>query len=333
MPLKNAKIYIGKYGGILVALILAFALINWFVILISGSVTTLDGYLHVSQSLHQNITLKFGAGLGLFCALLSIGKLNLIRWLSIFGFPVIFLYHLYILFLADYSSESWTLSFAGVITTTLIYLPGILSLPTLFRHSRSKPDSFLGFALAMLVIMLFQISSTLMPSSTFFTSPLLPAFVLILYPLICNNVLNIYWASACWETFLPNAGGIKGGIIFGIVGAAFYTFIQISPQITFISDLINSYLSNFGIVLLVSFLMQTVVRHRPRMFAKLINTIAWMIGCAVATIWKFESPENGIHALVAGIGAIILFFLCVIFIEEVVWSIKLLASGKRRSKT
>ena len=331
--IENAKIYIGRYGGVLVALILAFALINWFVILISGSVATIDRYLHVGQTLRQGFTLKFGAGLGLFCTLLSIGKLNLIRWLSLFGFPVIFLYHLYMIFSADYSSESWTISFAGVITTILVYLPGILSLPTLFRHSRSRADSFLGFALAMLVIMLFQISSALMSTSLFFVFSIFSILVLIIYPLICNNSLNIYWASACWETYLPNVEGIKGGIIFGIMGVAFYTFIQISPQITFIADLINSYLSNFGIVLLVSFLMQSVIRHRPRTLAKLLNTVAWLIGCVVATIWKFESPENGIQALVAGIMAIVLFFLCVIFVEEVVWSIKLLSSGKRRSKT
>ena len=324
--IENARIHIGKFGAILVAGILALSLINWFVILINGSITTLNQHFDLGSFWNQGASLRIGAAIGLLCALFSIGKLNLIRWLSIFGFPVIFLYYLWMLFSADYSSESWSVSSITVITTILIYLPGVMNLPTIFRHSRSKADSFLGFALMMLMISFFQISSVLTPVSAYFIHPLFTAFALITYSLLCNNLTNIYFASACWETFMPNTEGIRGGVIFGLIGVLLFTLIKISPQTNLLFDLTNSYLSNFVIVFLVSFLSHAVIRHRPIYFAKIINTIAWIIGCVAATIFKLENHESGIYSLISGIGFILLFYLIIIFIEEVIWSTKTLKS-------
>lgn len=334
----NAKVYIGKYGGILVAIVLAFSLMNWFVLLISGSVKTLSQYFPTVKLSHQDLAIRFGAALGFFISLLSLGKLNLIKWLSIVGFPVIFLYHVYIIFYADYSAEKWAISFTGVITTILVYLPGIMNLPTIFRHSRSRADSFLGFALMMIVVIIFQIASVLTPIPELFNtessyiSLVIASLVLIIYPLICNNLLNIYLASACWETFLPRSSDEKGGVVFGLVGTAVYAFVQILTPISYINDLINLYLSNFCIVLLVSFIIQTVIRHRPRMFGRVINSIAWLLGCVVTTIWRIQDHHTEIQTLLIGIGAISLFFLGIIFIEEVIWSVKTVLS-KRSSKT
>ncbi|MBS0626376.1 MAG: hypothetical protein JSS32_10030 [Verrucomicrobia bacterium] len=327
--IENASIYVGKYGGVIIAVILAFSLMSWFVFLISGTVKTLDHNLHLENFFSQNIIVRFGAGLGVLCALLSIGKINIIKWLSLFGFPIVFGCHLYAFFRGDYSSVDLNISLAGVVTTILVYLPGIMTIPTVFRHSRSKADSFLGFSLTMIVIIIFQISGVFMPNSLFtehgMAFSIFLTLFLIVYPLICNNLLNIYLASACWDTFMTQSGGVKGSVLFGLFGAAFYTFIQISPPINFVNDLMNSCLSNFGIVLLISFLVETVIKHRPRRLARLMNLIAWLIGCLAAAIWKIKNPWDGIEELFVGAGAIALFYLCLIFVEEMAWSIRMLA--------
>jgi len=327
--IENVKIYLGKYGAIFMWLILIVSLINWFVLQINAVIPSIGIYFGEEQ---KGSLVRLGAGIGLFITLLSIGGIRLIKRLTVTTSPFIFCYYIYAIIQSDYSIssiDSWGLSIPSIISTILILLPGSINLPTLFRHSRSKADSYLGLTLMVLLISFFEISTIWMKFTdngnivylgskySFFS---IATLVFIILTLIYINLLNIYFASACWETYVPRFEGAKGYAIIGLMGTAAYTFIQIYTPLLFIEDLTNCYLASLGIVLLSACLTQIIVRHRPRKFEKAINGFCWFIGCVVSTSLVVQNVEDGIHPLLMGVGTSALVFLCIIFIEETTWS-------------
>lgn len=330
--IENAKTYIGKYGGVFVALVLIFAFLNWFVLIINYSISLLSGLLKLGWN--SGAYVRFGAALGLLTALLSVGNLKLMKRITTYSLPLLIAYQIYAMSSSDHSNvlkgQVWGLSFAGVVTSALMIFPGMINLPTVFRHSRSRSDSYLGLSLMMVLITFFEASFIWMPFSSSWEVRYVGSYfglfagitsAYIVFKLICTNLLNIYFASACWELFFPRFEGPKGHAIIGLLGTAAYTFIQISSPIEFIKDLTNCFLASLGLVLLFAFLTQIIVRHRPRTFEKTINGSSWFVGCLASTVSLIKAPTEGIHSLWVGIAASALFFLSIIFIEETVWSI------------
>lgn len=339
--IQNVREYLGKYGALLTALILIFAFLNWFVHHINTSVTILRNIFDFDSYGGKDLIVRLGAALGFFSALLVIGGIRFLKWMAVISLPGLFCYHLYAIFVSDYSipsQEGLGLSFFGIISAMLILLPGVINLPTFFRHSRSRADSYLALTLLTIFITFFEISSIWIRFSNFKqvfsqTGSYLIFFsgitaICIILTLTLANLLNIYFASAAWATFIPRFEGAKGHSIIGLLGTAAYTFIQISSPIYFFEDLANAYIATLGIVMLISFLIRLIVRHRPRTFEKTINGLSWLFGCAVATFLEIQNHDQGVYALLSGVCASSLFFLAIIFIEETVWSARKILADK-----
>jgi purine-cytosine permease-like protein len=143
----------------------------------------------------------------------------------------------------------------------------------------------------------------------------------LLFKLLSTNLLNIYFASACWESFAPKFEGAKGYAIVGLIGTAAYTFIQVYAPILFLEELANCYIASLGVVLLMAFLVRIVVRHRPRSYEQAINGFCWFIGCLAGTVMMIQSAQDGIEPVLFGVASSALVFLCVIFVEETVWAV------------
>ncbi|MDE3045859.1 MAG: hypothetical protein KGJ02_04360 [Verrucomicrobiota bacterium] len=326
--IQNVKDYLGKYGGMLTALLLLFAFLNWFVHQIHTSTTSLATLFHLELPQKRELLIRIGAVLGCLSALLAIGGIRLLKWAAVIALPLLMLYHFYAMFISSASISpplELGCSFVGVISAILILLPGVINLPTFFRHSLSRADSYLALTVMMFLISFFQVTSIWIQ----FTQPAIHSALFswttagyIVLTLVLVNLLNIYFASAAWETFIPRFEGAKGHAIIGLLGTAVYTFIQVSSPVYFFEDLANAYIATLGVVMLISFLVRTIVRHRPRTFEKLINGTCWLFGCVVATVMEMKSLGNGVNALLGGVGASSLFFLVVIFVEETVWSAK-----------
>jgi len=174
----------------------------------------------------------------------------------------------------------------------------------------------------ILFITAFQISSIWitfsLPPTINLNLILLTIFVVL--NLTCCNFLNIFLASACWEVIDPRFGGAKGLAIIGLFCTITYTFLQISTPVKFFQDLTNSYIATLGIVLLMAYLTRLIVTHRSRSYEQTINTITWLFGCAIATIYEIEHPLIGVKTLLVGVNASLLFFIAMIFIEETIWA-------------
>jgi len=332
--IENVKSYLGKAGGMLAALIFMFAFISWYGLQIYSSVFELSSFFSIDSDHQRNVMIRFGVACGLLAALLSIGGIRLIKWIAVISLPILFIYHFFSILSSDYSiTFKLDVSVPAIISSIFLLLPGMINLPTFFRHSRSRADSFLALTIMTLFITFFQISSIWMAfinieqsiQHPFNFNAILQLFLISLFIVLLltnNNLLNIYFASACWEMIVPGFGGSKQYAIIGLLGTTAYTFIQISSPMLFFVDLANSFIANLGIVMLIAFLVRIVVKHRPRTFEKLINGGAWLIGCLTATVLEIQNPEEGIRSSLISIGVSTLFFLCVVFIEETIWATK-----------
>ena len=341
--IDNIKGYLGKYGSLTFALALIAAFLAWYVNQINASLIALKDIPQFKHLLETGFEIRLGATLGLLSAILAIGGIRLLKWLTVLTFPFLACYCMYAIFMSNYSpifKSTWGLSISAVIMVVLLNLPGVINLPTFFRHSRSRADSFLALSCMAIFITFFEFSTIWMDFSTIFEfvgtqrvasstiMQIIPFTFFLILTSTCSNMLNIYLASACYESFIPKFYGTKGLAIMGLLGTTVYTFIQISSPIIFTINLLNNYIGVMGIVLLIAVLSRLVIQHRPRTFEKSINFASWLMGCAVSTILEIQAPDQSIHSLFYGMSASALFFLAIFFIEETVWSIQKLKSKR-----
>ncbi len=320
--IDNIKVYLGKYGGVLAALFLIITVLNWYALQINFSLTALNDLFHVGEQFQKEMTIRIGAALGMLAALLSIGGIRLLRKLTVISLPFLFCFHIYAMITSDKPvafEGTWGVSFTAVSTAVLLLLQGVINFPTFFRHSRSKAHSFLALTLLTIFITFFEVTTIWMDFSA--TNTVLSAAYIIVILTYCNMV-NIYFASACWGTFTERFNEPKGFAIIGLFGTMCYTFIQISTPVRFLQDLSQAYLATLGVVLIMSFLTRLIVKHRPRPLEKSINMATWLFGCTLATIYEAQHFLQGMDSLLIGINGSILFFMVVIFVEETVWATK-----------
>jgi hypothetical protein len=329
--IENAKNYLGKCGAVFMWLILVFSIIHWFVYQISSVIPSISNYF---QKDIQQINLLLGLSFGVFTTLISMGGVNIIKRVTIFSFPFILLYYIYSVSehkpLADYPISS-SIPLPGVISTISLLLPGVINLPTIFRHAHSKADSHLGLSIMVILISLFECATIWMNFNENFEiiypkteSPLFSFFTLIFISttLVFINLLNIYYASACWETYIPRFKGINGYLIIGLLGTFFYFLMETYVLTDFFGLLTDSYLASLGAVLVVSYLMRIFLKHRPRRFEQKLNMICWISGCMSSTYLLLKNPSSITDSLLMGIFASLVVFLCILFVEQSIWSAK-----------
>ena len=324
--IENVQRFLGKIGGVFAAIFLIVAFLSWYILQISSAVTT----VHMVGGF-EGSALRLGATLGFLTALLSIGGIRFIKHFCVVAFPLLLLFAGYLASVSDYTFQmnaSWSLSFLGIIAVTAVTLPGIVNLPTFFRHSRSKADSYLGLSLMILFTMGFQIFSIVVgysdPSSIHangsFNQWMLIAFTLL--ALISVNLVNIYFASAGWEMIVPQRRSTKEYVIVGLMGTMAFTFLQISKPMEFLEEMADNFIASLGIVLLLAFLVKIIVKHRVRPNEKAVNVACWLFGGTVATIMQALDLGEPSRMLVIAIGASSILFLSIIFIEETTWAIR-----------
>jgi len=326
--IENIKEYLGKIGTIIAALFFVFVFLNWFALQISSTVFLLNKVWQFDTGVQNDMVIRLGAALGFFTSLLAIGGIRVLKWISIVSVLLLLLGGIYILSCSRHQPPflGFGLSFFAVMTTVLSFLPGVINLPTFFRYSCSRADSCLGLTFMIVYYTFFECVGMWIDLNDLFATAvagkavILSLFLILL--LLCINLLNIYLASACYETFIPRFVGTKGYAIMGLLGTASYTFIQISSSIQFLLDLLNSYLVSLCCVLLISFLFRIVSNRMPGKIEKWINTIAWLVGCLVSTILKIQNPANEMNFLLLGAGASAMFFLVVMYAEETFYSAK-----------
>jgi hypothetical protein len=339
--IQNINEYVGRIGGFLFALIMTLAFLSWFAFQIEVTITGVTTLLSPDTSWSSSGILCSGIILGLFTALLAIGGIQPIKWITTISFPLLILYNMYVTQIWDIFSKigaDFEFSYIGIFATVLIMLPGIINLPTFFRYSRSRADSYLALSIMAIGMTCFECASIAMPFSItgqFVLSESLQGYgevfisstlLFLIVTCICENLLNIYLASACYEIFIPRFRETKSHVMMGFLGLFIYILTRIfhsdAVLAAALASVIECYIAIAGIVLVICMLLRLIVQHRPRTFEKTINLTAWLTGCATVTIMGIQYPGDTTITLLYGISVVGLFFLMVFFIEETFWSIK-----------
>jgi purine-cytosine permease-like protein len=239
--LENVKDFLGKTSSIVAMLILSIAFMSWYVLAIKTSVTGIKNLFPIANQSEFFSDVRLGTVLGLITALIVIGGIGAIRKFCTWAFPFIFLFLCYTALYSNYNvdfSGSWGISLYAVLTCVAITLPGFINLPTFFRHSRSKADSFFALTLITLfdstiasssIIIGAQDAYTLNFKCFWQTSTTLDcglSVIFIVLCLICLNLVNIYFVSAGGELIFYRYWNSKEYAIIGLLGTGAYALLQ-----------------------------------------------------------------------------------------------------------
>lgn len=331
--IENVRGYLGKGGGILMALILMCAFLSWYILDIQASIEALSPLFNVEKG---KGTIKLGIMFGVLIAFLSMGGIKLIKWICVVSFPFVLMSIFYGIFQSKSLGliDSWEFSIYPILGIVSLTLPAMVNLPTFFRHSNSRSDSILALTLFTIFGGIFQMSSV-------FTGMTNPSEILTTYGhvsgittyvvifataivllLICLNLVNIYFASAGLEEIVPSLAGPKGYLLVGVLGTAVYAFLHKPDRMIFLENLADNFIANLGIILLASYLVTVIVKHRPRFFEKSLSFTCWFVGSMIAVAMQLYNTQNPSYALLGGICGTVLTLLLILFIEEAVWSMR-----------
>jgi purine-cytosine permease-like protein len=145
--IENIRGYFGKAGAVFFVLILVFAFLDWYAMQIKSTLIGLETLSYGYLPWKEGFSLRIGAVLGILSAILAIGGIRLFKWLATATFVPILIYNLFIIATSKYSLPQkleFGLSFQAIVVTVLTLLPGVINLPTFFRYSKSKIDSYLA---------------------------------------------------------------------------------------------------------------------------------------------------------------------------------------------
>ncbi len=342
--IENFSKYFGQTSGVVASLILIVAFILWYVIQIELATAAFDN-IYQSYAGSTNSPFWTGLSLGIFIALLSVGGIRFIKWICAIGFLFLLCFAIYVFgyFEGITSLEgNWGLSASAVSTTIAATLVGMINLPTFFKHSRSKSDSFLGLTFMTIFTTALQCSSIWLRYDQISASLIkfmkyefnfYFIIVFIAISLICINIVNVYFASAGAETIMSRI--LKRPIPpyleyvgIGIVGTVIYACTAVSAPMLILVNLAADFLASLGITLVLAFLVSIVIKHRLRPLEQSINNGCWFIGCAVSLILQLHNPQDTSSPFMWGIAASVCAFLIAAFIAETTWSLREIRTKK-----
>jgi len=331
----NIGDYLGKGGKFLSALLIGASFLIWYT-LQSKSFSTLLGEILLIPTRQE---LRLGAVMGVLTAILSMGGIKFIKWFNTISLPLLLLILTSLFFSSHHTkyanSYILTFSFSSILSIMMVTLPGIINLPTFFRHSRSKSHSFLALTIMTIFVAFIQsfsvwlnISEPKGLASHNYNTTLIIIFGIV--SLLSINIVNIYLASGVWEVITRRPSDSRDYAAIGLVGTGAFAILQALPAMTFLENTINSFIACIGVILMIAFLIRIIVQHRPRMLEKFISNSCWFIGCAASLIALIQFPEMPNRSILIGVGASALSFLVVIFVEETIWSFNHLSIRKSR---
>lgn len=335
--IENVREYLGENTAKVAALLWIISFLTWYAI-------QLQGISDITSQLMLNIEpWKIGIFWGLLVACLSLGGFFVLKHICVFCLPLLLAYVIYAIWTHSsvLFSGTWNISLSGIIAALIVWLPGIINLPTLTRHSSSQAQSILGLSLMIFFHVILQTFTIFigMTTPTEFLAPylntapinivLLSAFAFAVLAYVCINLLNIYLASVAWETTISKIHDRKEYLFVGLLGTVLYLCaIPYSLNVQLLEVIMTSFMASLGIVLSINFLIRIVVRHRPRPWEKLASSLCWLIGCMASLSIQVQLPNDTQQAFehtkgpLFGILASAFAFLILLFVEETIWSLK-----------
>ncbi len=349
--IENVERHIGKVCAYLIALVSVTIFPVWYALQTKLTAYAIDLSLYGSSHSNTKTHIIYGVTLGIIIAFVALNKIMIkIRWLNTVALPLLIGYYLFEILSSDNKlSIPWKFEISATCVAEYMafFFSGMINLPTFFRHARSKYDSYLALTLITIILYLFQMSSMFLPVgisngnlfhllSSSGIQITVQKFLLVnfcVFMLFCSNLVNIYFAKPSLEFLFPKTRKSLLCLGVGLMGTVIYALTEIFFNkglfIEHYDDVVDNFIANLGTALLVVFLIRIIVKHRPTPFEKVTSIGAWVIGCITTTVAAVQ--QLGTPPLFAGVGATILCYIVVFFIEEPFWSaIKLKRLKKRQ---
>lgn len=335
--IQNVINYLGRGGGVLVSVVVIISFLSWYAIQLIGAEKSLTSVSSISKVWSKSFAVNVGIPLGLICSFMSAWNIRLIKWLCTVALPILLGYMIFKTIELSVISPvtlngAWIVSFPGILFIIMSWLPGTINLSTFFRHARSVEDKVLGLSLMTLFHIIFQLaaifcsldslSSIFVDIHSSFQQALAIGFVVLSF--FCINLVNIYFASVGWETFIKGPSNVLNYIATGFAGTIFYLFLPGAQWSTQLEVSIASFITALGLTLLLMFIMRDIVKPDFPLndrLEKLFATLCWLVGCFVSIISQFFSSDSSYPIIFGGVSTIV-SFLIIIFFQNTIESVK-----------
>jgi cytosine permease len=306
--LDISRVYFGNTGTYLIATLLLVSTLVWFIAQTTVAGGTLTRLISLHEDPHIDQFTQMSVLLGIITAFLCMEGIVVLRKLATYSFPLLAVAFFAVLYtLPSFSltgTSSNPLSLAGL-TLVLSTNLGISSdLPTFFRHSKSRAESFkalfavqalnIGFGLlslllGALIISNFEVNEALIIGN----NPLrLSLLFFIFLSVICANVANVYSASVGWEILAPRA--LVGRKEYFILGLGLTTiFILVSGLIPteFILTVSDISLVNLCLILALGDIISQMQKKLPSPATQKVYFAAWFISSALNCFSFFSTDK------------------------------------------
>ncbi|MDP3889451.1 MAG: hypothetical protein Q8Q25_02850 [bacterium] len=307
--IKNASRYFGQYGTFLLAGTMIMSLIGWFAIqlnLIALSVQTSLSLLFDGMP----VNIEFlNIILGTIITIAALRGISALEKLADLSVPLLIATIGYVLYrtyinatISVFEIPVLNNSFRGISLVLAATIMAVIDMPTYYRFSRSKRDSFLSiFILFVLAIPIIEITGAYIglhnPGNTLietltagggFLYQMGMLLFLVLAGWTTNNA-NIYSAVVTLEKIAPNISHIGRTLLLGTIGtmlSCFDLLNNLEPVLNGMGILVSS----MGAVIATQYILN---RFIPQMrMSSLLNILAWICGTAYGFLGFF-----GLHTL------------------------------------
>lgn len=332
--LENVKNYLGKHSTFTTSIVLAAAFLSWFTVQLGADTTATNSLVQDHPAWSLKSSLELASLLAIIITCLSMGGIKSIKWVCVISFPFLFSFLIYALIFEKGSTIppfdiKWRDMFPSTITALAIVLPGIINLPTFFRHSRSRSHAILALSLMTIFVSAFQFGSLWLnfsdPNSTIFkpysintgwTLNLIFSLGFIKLSTLCINLVNIYFASVVLEMIKPRFADARGYVLIGLVGTLGFGLIQSMFVMGYIQNLTNCIIGCLGVTLVVGNFTTMITQHRNRPHERHVNSGCWLVG-SLSSAWAIYTQKDEIQAFITGISVTFLCYILILFYEEI----------------
>ncbi len=333
---ENVLTYFGKPLSIIAALVLMVAFISWFPVQINAQMEYTDKILLRYSGWDKSARLILIIISSFLIIGISTFGIGAIKWICTIAFPFLVIYVIYGFCNREVhlNNIDWDVSHRGIIPVITVIFPGIINLPTFFRHARSRQDGILALTLMTIFVIGFQAATIWVHFSTDPNSVLAPylpeigwTFNLVALlgfislSTICVNIVNVYFASAALEFVVPNFTDARGYVLIGLIGVLALSIFKSEAIVSSLQTITNNFIGSLGVVLVVGYLSRIIIVHRFRRLEREINILCWIIGCLVSS-YAFFMNQDIVTSFISGIFTSALSFIVIVFVEETVWSIR-----------
>ena len=327
--LDLARDYVGYSGGYVVAVLLLLSTVAWFVTQTTLASNSLEFLVPIREGANISEYIQIAAFLGIVSTLLCMEGIVVLKWISVIVFPITIICLFGIFFAAP--PANFPIEYTGISLSGLPFVIGTslgvtADLPTFFRHSRSKKDSFYALVAIQIVSLVLSITalylvnivkpwfgiqennSAILSNFTLRTLLLIHIFV----STIAANVANVYSASVAWELIAPKLAGRKEYLILGLGLTTIFILITNIFSLDVLVDVTDGGLVNLSIILLIAFFIKILSKRSPDFWDKVFYFAAWFLSSLINILQRSELIFTGQNAFLLGV----ISMICVLIVTS-----------------